>query len=316
MTANSKLYRLIFFGSSDFSVPILEGLRLSKWQITAVVTQPDRPKGRSLRLSPTPVKAYAGTRGLPVKTWATLKSPSTHAELKALRPDFGVVAAYGQMIPEPVLKIFRKGVLNIHPSLLPKYRGPTPIQFALLNGEKTTGVSIIRLDAQMDHGPILAQKTVAIEAEDDYLSLQDRLSREAIELLNHYTLAWLAGNRYPVAQDDRKATYTKLLSREDGRVDWKKTADEICRQIKAFTPWPGCWSLLSGIRVKFLSARPADYAASLPPGRVLFKNGLFLVGCGNFTALSIEKLQPESGKPLAAATFVKTRSDLDAAVFG
>lgn len=315
MNESLKNYRLIFFGSSDFSVPILSRLYSDHWQILAVVTQPDRPKGRALKLTPTPVKTCAKKLNLPIFAWTSLKPPAVFNELKNLNADFAVVAAYGQMIPENVLTVCRKDFLNVHPSLLPKYRGPTPIQFALLNGEKTTGVSVIILDSQMDHGPILAQKPVSIEAEENYQSLHDRLSLAAADLVSECVRPWVTGTLKATAQDDRRATYTKLLSRDDGRIFWKKTADEIARQVRAYTPWPGAWSTLSGERIKLFEVRPVDTASTLPPGKLRAENGNLVVGCGNYTALVIEKLQPESRRLMGGAAFLKGHPKLFGSAF-
>ncbi|MCL5435707.1 MAG: methionyl-tRNA formyltransferase [Patescibacteria group bacterium] len=310
-----KNYRLIFFGSSLFGVPILSRLHSDHWQILAVVTQPDRPKGRTLKLTPTPVKVCAKKLGLPVFAWENLKSAEVYNQLKGLNSDFAVVAAYGQLIPENVLSTCRKEFLNVHPSLLPRYRGPTPIQFALLNGEKTTGVSIIILDAQMDHGPILAQKPVAIEPDENYQSLHDRLSAAAADLTSECVRPWITGTLRTTSQDDRKATYTKLLSREDGRIFWKKTADEIARQVRAYTPWPGAWSTLSGERIKLLEVKAVETAATLPPGTMRVQGDQLIVGCGNYTALAIDKLQPENRRAMGASAFLKGRSGLTGSQF-
>lgn len=311
-----KNYRVFFFGSSEFSLPILSRLHQDKWNIAAVITLPDRPKGRSLKLTPTPVKVLAKKLGLLVRDWASLKADGVFEELKVLSGDFAVVAAYGQLIPEQILSVTRKDFLNVHPSLLPKYRGSSPIQYALLNGEKTTGISIIILDLKMDHGPVLAQKEVAIEPEDNYQTLHDRLARVSADILSDCLTPWISGTKIPRSQDDRRATYTKLLTREDGRVNWKKTSEEITRQIRAFTPWPGTWSMLGTERVKFFKACPAEYSAVMPPGQIQTKNSQLLVGCGNNTALLIEQLQPEGRKVMGASAFLKGRPRLVGLKFG
>ncbi|MDP2933536.1 MAG: methionyl-tRNA formyltransferase [bacterium] len=308
-------YKIIFFGSSNFSLPALEGLFKAQWKILAVITQPDKPKGRKLRLTPTPVKIAANKLNLPVYEFDTLKNPETAAEIKKLNADFGVVASYGQIIPPEVLKCGRLGFLNLHPSILPKYRGPSPIQYAILNGETVTGATVILLDNKLDHGPIVAQKSVPISPEEDYPSLETRLGQEASALLLECLPDWIMGKVTRRAQDDRMATYTKLLTKDDGRIVFKKTAEEISRQIRAFSPWPGTWTTLDAQRIKILQAKVAETIKPLPPSAISCAQNTLIVGCGNKTTLEILKIQAEGKQPISAASFLRGHKNLEGEYF-
>jgi len=302
-----SFYKLVFFGTSDFAVPILERLVSEKWKIVAVITQPDRPKGREGKLSPTPVKIAAEKMKLPIHELPSLKSEEAKDFIKSLRADLGLVVSYGVIIPGDVLRMARLGFVNIHPSLLPKYRGPSPIQTAILNGEIATGTSIMVVDEKMDHGPIIAQEEVAIKDSDDYTSLHNRLAEVSSQLLAEKLPKWILGNLKETVQDDRRATFTKTLNREDGKINWKKPAEAISRQLRAFSPWPGVWTNLNGVRHKILKARPAEDAPELACGQILSSGTHLFVGCGNKTTLEIKRLQPEGKKQMNAEEFLRGR---------
>ncbi|MBP9822345.1 MAG: methionyl-tRNA formyltransferase [Candidatus Pacebacteria bacterium] len=231
--------RTIFFGTSEFAVPALEALNKEGFDLT-VVTMPDQPSGRKKIITSPVIKAVADKLGLKTFQPATLKDDAFFEEFKALAPDICVVAAYGKIIPEKYLEI-PKHFLNIHPSLLPKYRGPTPVQTAVLNGDETTGVSIMQVDKDVDHGPIFKQTETPIEPDETYSLLHDRLAEEGAQLLvevikNIETIK-------PEAQDDTQATFTKIFERPDGRIDWTRSAGEIHNQIRALNPEPGTWTM-------------------------------------------------------------------------
>ena len=236
--------KIVFFGTSEFAVPALQALHKAGFDIT-VVTTPDRPSGKKQIITSSIIKIVAEKLGLKVLQPETLKDLSAQAgdaffeEFKSLAPDICVVAAYGKIIPERYLAI-PKHFLNIHPSLLPKYRGPTPVQSALFNGETTTGVTIMQVDKEMDHGPIYAQKEFAIGQDETYPLLHDRLAEEGADMLVDVV------NRIdtitPTEQDHARATFCRIYKREDGRIDWSRSAEEIYNQIRALNPEPGTWT--------------------------------------------------------------------------
>lgn len=265
--------KYIFFGTPEFAVIILKALMDAGYTPTLVVAAPDKPKGRGRALAPPPVKTLAEQYGIPIIQPATLKDAETTQTIAALEPDLFIVAAYGAIIPKILLDIPKKGGLNIHPSLLPKYRGPSPVQAAILHGDETTGVTIILMDEKMDHGPILAQRelTPNIQCFSPTLNvgrcptaeeLSVKLANLGAQLLIETIPKWLAAKIVPQPQDHHKTTYTKLITKEDGRIDWRKSAEEIERMVRAYTPWPSAWTIMSNtkgltkkqVRVKILRA--------------------------------------------------------------
>lgn len=248
-----KEAKIVFLGTPEFSLPALNKLIDNGYNIVGVITRTDQPVGRKQILTSPPIKQLAEKNNLPVFQFKKFDAEAI-AQIKELQPDLMVLVAYGKILPAEFLNIPKFGVLNIHPSLLPKYRGPSPIQSAILNGETKTGISIIKLDAEMDHGPIVAQQEFEIIDDDDYQSLGSALACEGAELLVSTLPAYLAGEIQPTEQDHSAATYTKILSKEDGEIDWKKTPIEIYCQIRAFYPWPGAWTDNTGKRVKILKA--------------------------------------------------------------
>ncbi|HLC44697.1 MAG: methionyl-tRNA formyltransferase [Candidatus Doudnabacteria bacterium RIFCSPHIGHO2_01_FULL_50_11] len=297
--------KTIYFGSSEFALPIFEALLNERIKILAVVTQPDRPTGRDLRLTPTPMKVAARSHKFDVLQFPSLSESDAVGALKVLDADLAIVASYGQIIPKPVLSSSRLGFVNVHPSLLPKYRGPSPIQTVILNGERTTGVTIMLLDDKMDHGPLLAQSEIAIKADDTYLSLHDRLASEGARLLVATLSLWLSEKIRPQAQDDKSATFTTLLTRETGRINWRASAEQINRHVRAFTPWPGSWSMLDEERYKIIEAAPAQSKPLPLPGQLLFLGNRLYVGCGSMTSLEIIKIQPAGRSVLTAEQFIR-----------
>lgn len=296
--------KVIFFGSSEFALPIFESLLNERVKILVVVTQPDKPSGREGLPAPTPLKIRARSHKLEVLQFDSLAKPGVAEQLKSFHADFAVVASFGQIIPKEVLRVTRRDFINIHPSLLPKYRGPSPIHYALLNGESVTGTSIMILDEKMDHGPLLAQQRVAVESDDTYTKLHDRLAHASAELLIQVLPPWLEGVLESHRQDDRLATFTKLLTRQDGKILWKNPAEHIDRRIRALTPWPGTWTTLDGERYKILKAR-LGFPKPIPlPGQLLVIGKKIFVGCGNFSALEILSLQPASKPELSAEQYI------------
>lgn len=298
--------RIIFFGTDEFATIVLEHLLENGIGIAAVVTTPDEPAGRKKILAPSIVKQFAEQKKLPILQPATFDS-SILEQLKKCNADVAVLAVYGKILPPRVLTLFPKGIINIHPSLLPKYRGPSPIKTALKNGDVETGVTIIKLDEEMDHGPVLAQRAVRISPDEKLSELRDRLALEGGRLLS-VTLPRYMDDKVPLfPQDDSRATYTKFITKDDGKIDWKKSADEIYNQFRAFYDWPGVWTEWRGKRLKLLDVSVADNVTSADdePGKFFSFPGHadLYVTCGS-GYLKIMKLQLEGKSPLTDEQFV------------
>ncbi|MEK7603941.1 MAG: methionyl-tRNA formyltransferase [Patescibacteria group bacterium] len=250
--------KIIFFGTPDFAVPALKLLADSGYQIVAVFTQSDKHIGRKQVLSPPPVKFKADNLKLKVFQPKTLKDNQVFEDFKNLNPDICVIAAYGKMIPKRYLDVPARGFVNIHPSLLPKYRGPSPIQTAILNGDKKTGVTIMLVDEEMDHGKILSSIEYRISDDKNYEGIEDDLAGLGAKLLIETLSEYINGNIQLTEQNHEQATYTKLLTREDGRIDWNKSALETYDQIRALNPEPGTWSTWKGKIINIKKAELAD----------------------------------------------------------
>ena len=297
--------RIIFMGSGDVGCPVVERLLASPQdELVAVVSQPDRPQGRKLQLAPCPVKAFVAGR-VPVLTPEKCGAPDFVAQLAALKPDLIVVAAYGQFLPRALLDLPPHGVINVHPSLLPKYRGAAPIQWAVARGEKETGVSIIYLIEKMDAGDILQQERMPIAPDATAAELTPQLSALGAELLMRAVENIRTGTVQRVPQNDALATRAPLLKKTDGRLDWSRPADELHNRIRGFFPWPGCyfeWPRGSEKRVKVLKAAlttgggEAGTMLSTDPRQLI-------VACGT-GALQLLAVQPEGKKPMTAADFL------------
>ena len=299
--------RLVFIGTADLAATVLSRLDDSfPGQVLGVVSQPDRPKGRDLQWSPTPVKAEAMRRGLPVWQPEKARSLEFQAQLRELKPDLLVVAAYGQLLPPSLLEIPRLGCLNVHTSLLPRWRGAAPIQWAIATGDTVTGVTLMRMDAGLDTGPMLARCTTEIEDADTGQTLHDRLARLGGDLLVESLPAYFAGQLLAQTQPLEGVTYARKITREEGRVDWTQSADVLWRRLRAFTPWPGTFAFLPGEpKPKLLKIHAAVPTSGRgQPGSVLStdKSGLE-IACGQ-GALRITALQAEGGKRLNIAQFL------------
>ena len=262
---------IIFMGTAEFAVPSLEHLLLNQYQVMAVYTQPDKPAGRGRLLSPSPVKKVALTWNLPVEQPLRLREAQVINQIAGLHPDVIVVAAFGQILPQAVLDIPRYGCINIHPSLLPRWRGASPVAAAILAGDETTGVSIMLLDKGMDTGPVLATTEVPIKAEDTTGSLTAQLARIAAPLLHEVLVRCLQSKLSPQPQDNTKATYSGQISKEEGEIDWHLSAIDIWRRVRAFQPWPGCYTRWRGRRLEIIEAVPLPVPEEtlLEPGQVV-----------------------------------------------
>ncbi len=232
--------KLIFFGTNEFAVPALLALK-KKFDISLVITKPAKPVGRQQIIQPSAVEAEAKKLGLLIIPPESFDDKLITA-IEAINPSFFVVVDYGKIIPQKILNMPPRGVINIHPSKLPKYRGASPLQSAILNGESKTAITIMMIDKEMDHGPILAQKDVDIFSDDTYKSLYERLSHEYPDFLIDTLKKYLAGQIEPQEQNHKQATFTKILSRKDGKIDWSKSAEEIERMVRAYNPWPGAYT--------------------------------------------------------------------------
>ena len=299
--------RIVFLGSGAFAIPSLRALADGGHDIAAVVTQPDREKGRGRALQPPPVKPVADALGLRVLQPPRIRAPEAVEELRALAPDLQVVVAYGQILPRAVIDAARRGTINVHSSLLPRYRGAAPIHWAIVNGETETGVTTMMIDEGLDTGPILLSRATAIGGEETTPELEVRLSQMGGALLVE-TIDRLAGGTVsPVAQDHAAATSAPMLRKEDGRIDWTAAAEVIARRVRGLQPWPGTVTDCAGTDLKILraalAARPSAAGRAEPPGRVLAIDEGIVVACGGGTALRVVEVQPASRRAMAASAF-------------
>jgi methionyl-tRNA formyltransferase len=309
--------RVIFLGTPEFAAIPLEALAHdTRYQVVGVVTQPDRASGRSRAPEPPPVKRAALQLGIPVFQPESLRDPAAVEQLAALQPDAGVVAAYGEILRKNVLAIPPLGYLNIHPSLLPRHRGPTPVPGAILAGDTETGVSVMLLDAKMDSGPILAQQRTPLPPDARSGALTEDLFRRGAALLLEALADYAAGTRVPSPQDDSQATYTKLLKKEDGVIDWRATASQIERMTRAYDPWPGAQTNWRGQSLKLIAARAhPEWAGDAAPGTLLPEHGPVWVATGA-GALELRTVQPAGKRPLAAVDWWRGLRDIAGARLG
>jgi methionyl-tRNA formyltransferase len=299
--------RILFLGTAELSCASLQALAGNpQFQIAAVVTQPDRPQGRDLKPQPSPVKSLALKLGLPVLQPPRARDEQFIAELRALQPDLVVVVAYGQILPPAILDLPRHGCLNVHTSLLPKYRGAAPIQWAIANGDTGTGVTIMKMDVGLDTGPIVSQRRTAILPADDSVTLHDRLAQLGAELLIQTIPDYVAGKIQPVPQPAEGASHAAKIKKEDGHIDWNQPAQTIWNRLRAFTPWPGAFTFLPGQPkphlLKIWKAEVIEKSGRVGEILLADKTGI-IVGCGK-DALRILELQREGGRRMNAAEFL------------
>lgn len=306
---------LVFMGTPSLAVPLLEGL-IDSYEVVGVVTQPDRRAGRGRKMVAPPVKELALAHHLYVLQPKSLRKPDVINELKGLKPEAIVVAAYGQILPPEVLAIPPWGCLNVHPSLLPKYRGAAPIAGAILAGEEETGVTIMLMDEGMDTGPILAQRRLMIEPEDTTESLSEKLARLGADLLLETLPLWLRGEIAPQPQDDSQATYTKPIAKEDGLIDWLLPAVEIWRRCRAYYPWPSAYTYWQGKPLKILRAKPIpQWRGFEGPGQVMRLRQGLAVATGE-GALLLEEVQLAGKRATGAEEFLRGQRGLVGSVLG
>lgn len=298
---------VIFFGTSEFAVPVLEKLFQASFPIDAVVTLPNRPQKRGMLSLPSPVKVIAAKHGCLILEPEKLSDPDFLKLLSEKKFTVGVVSAYGKIIPEHILKIPEKGFLNIHPSLLPELRGPSPIQYAILEGKEKTGATIMLLDKVMDHGPILLQEEFPILPEDTSESLGKKLSEKGADILVRALDSWLSGALKGVEQNHSRATFSKIINKEDGHIKWNEDAVLIERKIRAYHPWPGSFSFWQyegkKIRLKIIKARVAADIKDENPGLVMKERNDMLIVAGNGNIV-VEKIQPEGKRVISGEDFL------------
>ncbi|MHB8831187.1 MAG: methionyl-tRNA formyltransferase [Patescibacteria group bacterium] len=305
-------YKIVFFGTSDFSTPSLEALlKDARFEVVAVVTKPDAPIGRHQTLTPPPVKVIAQEHNVPVFQFEKVKTDETYEILKQVQDDKGVdayvVVSYGKIIPQRILDLPKHGCINVHGSLLPLHRGASCVQAAIAEGDQKTGVTVMLMDAEMDHGDILAQKEIEIGPEETGGELHDRLSQLGANTLPDVLAGYLDGKITPQPQDHSLATYCKLLSREDGKLDWTKTAKEIERLVRAYNPWPGTWTEWDGKRIKILKTSLSDLMNPKSPGEPHVQDDRLVTVAGDGKALEILELQPEGKRVMTAKEFIVGR---------
>ena len=295
--------RIVFMGTPDFAVPCLEALIGAGHDVAAVFTRRDKPVGRRQVLQAPPVKALALGKGIPVYQPDTLRGAETERILRDLDPDVIVVAAYGKILPKNLLSLPRYGCVNVHASLLPKYRGAAPIQQAVLDGEAATGVTTMRMAEGLDTGDILLRESTPIGPDETSGELAARLSRIGAGLIVKTLAALRAGTVVPVPQNDAESSYAPMLTKERSPVDWTRTAREIHNQVRGLNPWPCAATGFGGKGLKIRRTRVAENAAG-KPGQV-FPGGAFLVACGGGTALELLEVQPEGGRRMSGTDFLR-----------
>jgi methionyl-tRNA formyltransferase len=298
---------IVFCGTPEFAVPSLRALLAnSQFIVEAVVTQPDRPRGRGQKLSPSPVKEVASEAGVRIYQPESMKSEEAWNFLVEVRPDAAVIIAYGQIIPRRLLEIPRLGWMNLHASLLPKYRGAAPIAWAIINGETKTGLTTMQLDPGLDTGPILMQRELEIGAGETTPELAKRMSELGAPLMIETLLKLNCGDIMPAAQNSAQASYAPILTKEHGRIDWSQTAAEIYNRIRGLAPWPGAYTTFRG-RLCHVWGKPCDAVAASEPhetGTLIIADAAVHVICGKGTRLQLESTQIEGRKRVSAREFV------------
>jgi len=296
--------RTVFLGTPQFAVPSLERLVKAGHEVIAVYTQPDKPAGRKGALAASPVKQAALELGLPVRQPERIRRPEAVEELRALAPEVMVVVGYGQIIPQSIIDIPPMGIINVHASLLPKYRGAAPIQWAIARGETVTGITTMRIDAGLDTGDILLQRETLIGPEETAAELAARLAPMGAELLIETLEGLCAGTIAPRPQDHAQATLAPLLKKEDGRIDWNLPAREIFNRVRGLIPWPGTYTEFRGGLLHIWRCRPAEDQIEGPPGLAKRAGRRLLARCGDGACLELLEVQPEGRKRMNAEAFL------------
>lgn len=295
---------LVFLGTPEFAVPSLERIVAAGHRVLAVYTQPDRPRGRERELAAPPVKRAALALGLPVRQPERIRRPEVVAELAALAPEAMVVVGYGQIIPQSIIDIPPLGIVNVHASLLPRYRGAAPVQWAIVRGENVTGVTTMLIDAGLDTGGILLRRETPIAPGEDAVALSARLAQMGAGLLIETLEGLRAGTLTPVPQDHAQATLAPILRKEDGLIDWTRPAAEIANRVRGLVPWPGAYTWFRGQRLHVWRARAVAENASAPPGTLVASGRRLGATCGEGTFLEMLEVQLEGRKRVTAEAFL------------
>lgn len=303
------MVRIVFMGTPEFAVPTLQAL-IDTQDVVGVVTQPDRPAGRGQEMRPSPVKVLAESAGLPLFQPATLRRETDAAPLRRWQPQAIIVAAYGQILRPHLLELPSHGCLNVHASLLPRWRGASPIQHAILAGDERAGITLMQMDEGLDTGPIYVQEAIPIGERETAQTLHDRLAQLGADMVRRYLDDVLAGRLVPKAQVEEQATYAPMIDKEDGRLDWSQSSQDLDRRIRAMTPWPGAFTTWEQRRLKVLAARP--WSGELPlnatPGRVVKVGESVIVQAGE-GGLYLLEVQLAGKRAMPVADFVRGRPD-------
>lgn len=307
---------IVFMGTPDFAVPALEAI-IASGHLVGVVTQPDRPAGRGKKMTPPPVKTTAVAAGVPVYQPASLRPQASIEPIAAWQPDLIIVAAFGQILRPHLLELPRLGCVNVHASLLPRWRGASPIQHAILAGDVETGITLMQMDVGLDTGDMLVKETVPILPQDTAVSLHDRLSELGGAMLTRYLPALLGQSLTPTPQDDSASTYAPMISKEDGRLDWSHTAVSLDRRLRAMTPWPGAFTFWGDALLKIHTAvvYPIPNQPDTKPGTVWTDNDHILVQTGD-GSLALGQIQLAGKKAVSATDFINGRPDFIGATLG
>lgn len=296
---------IVFMGTPAFSVPILEALVASEYTVSAVVTQPDRPVGRKKVLTPSPVKEAALKHQIEVLQPEKISGSPEMERIIELNPDLIVTAAFGQFLPTKLLNVPKYGAINVHASLLPKYRGGAPVHYSLIKGEKETGVSIMYMKKKMDAGDVLAQKSLPITRADDVGTLFNRLSILGRDLLMETIPKIFEGDVHPVPQDEARVTFSPNITPEQEVLNWNKTAAEIDFQVRGLRPFPGTYTFLEGERFKIWAVTPLEVETDKTPGTIIdIQKDTILVACGKGTVVQLDEVQPAGKKRMTTAAYI------------
>jgi methionyl-tRNA formyltransferase len=306
VVAAAPRLRLVFCGTPQFAVPTLEAVVAAGHSVELVVTQPDRPSGRGMQLLAPPVKATALTAGLPVMQPDKIKNNlEFRAQLETTAPDAILIVAYGRIIPKWMLDLPRLGNINLHGSLLPKYRGAAPIQWAIASGETVTGNTTMRIDEGLDTGNMLLQREMQIGADETAADLYPRLAQMGAALMVETLEGLSTGTLGPIEQDHSLATLAPILTRDDGQIDFSRTAGEIYNRWRGFQPWPGAWTLLGGKKLTAQRLAPANLPHEISAGQIVVEAGRLYAGCSGGTGVELLEVQMEGKKRMAAAEFLR-----------
>lgn len=301
---STSSWKIVFFGTPSFAIPTLKSLVEGPDEVIAVVSQPDREKGRGRKVIPSPVKEFTLQQGINALQPEKVREGAFQENLKALRPELIVVAAYGQILPKPILKIPKYGAVNVHASLLPKYRGAAPIVWAILKGEKVTGVTTMLMDEGMDTGAILLQRETLMGDEETAETLHDRLALLGAQLLMETVEGMKRGEIHPIPQDHSKATYAPPFKKEDGHVDWKKEAKEIDLQVRAFNPWPGAFTTWDGRLLKIYRGGVREGKPGGKAGTVVWVGSDFIEVETGKDSFLVKEVQPEGKRKMSVREFL------------